>query len=207
MHGVASRISSHSQPTESGRLRRLTRSGVAKLLWKNRTGDTTPRASARTQFTNGSGSGLRGSCDSILRKPAHRGRPFLERCRLGCPLKVYDFPGAIRLFLVAHRAAKIEDLRFSLGGFRSVVRRCLLIIHNGRNWNRRLAVQADYPAECLMLGFGGHKIMRSSHRLGFWSWGSRQSYSKGSYRSSHVNFDSCGNGWKSWRAFAKSLSR
>ena len=125
-------------------------------------------------------SGLSRPCNSILRKPAHRGRGLWSHSRFGSSLEVQNFSGPVWLFLVAGGAPEIEDLGFSLGRFCPVARRPLRIAYDGGYWNWLFAMKAYHSAKCWAFGFNRH--LRSSQRLGFRSWGSPQSYSKGSSR-------------------------
>src|ERR1700693_4767786 len=129
---------------------------------------------------NGSSLGLSRPCNSILRKPAHRGWALCSYYRLGCSLKVENFSSPVRRFLLARRATDIEDLGFSLGRFCPVVRGRLHVAYDGRYGNWLFAMKAYYSAKCWAFGFNRH--LRSSQRLGFRSWGSPQSYSKASSR-------------------------
>lgn len=129
---------------------------------------------------NGSGLGLSYPCHSVLRVPSYRGRALRSHRHFGCTSKVDNFPSPVRLFLVAGRAPKVEDLGFSLGRFCPFARGRLQAAYDGGNGNWRFAMKAYHSAKCWAFGFNGH--LRSSQRLGFRSWGSTQSYSKASMR-------------------------
>ena len=125
-------------------------------------------------------SGLSRPCNSILRKPAHRGWGLWSHSRFGSSLEVQNFSGPVRLFLLAGWAPKVEDLGFSLGRFCPVAPGRLRIAYDGGYGNWLFAMKAYYSAKCWAFGFNRH--LRSSQRLGFRSWGSPQSYSKASSR-------------------------
>ena len=57
---------------------------------------------------------------------------------------------------MANGATKIEDLRISQQGLCSILVRIPRIPHDGRNRNRRLAMQAYYASKLAALGFSGH---------------------------------------------------
>src|ERR1700688_2713936 len=105
--------------------------------------------------TNGPGSGLGGPRHPILRIPAEWGWVRGSHCRFGCSLEVDNFSGPVRLFLLAIRAPKVEDLGFSLERFCPVVR-VLEGAYDGGNRNGRLAMQAYHSAESRALGFNRH---------------------------------------------------
>ena len=127
--------------------------------WDQAGKEATPRVKSKTRTANRSGSGLGRSSQPILGIPANRRRPFGRLCAFWRPFELHDFPGPVRLFFVAVRAANIEDLGFSRSGSSGVAGRLLQAGYNCWNGNGCLAVQANYPAESLMFGFNGHCLI------------------------------------------------
>ena len=146
---------------------KITRTGQANAnpaalsicLRKLASGEATLVANRCTRKTNGSGLRLGRSRKPIRGIPAHRSRALWGHRRFRRSLKVDDFPGPVRLFLVALRAANIEDLRFSRSGSSGVAGILLQAGYDGWNGNRSFAMQANYPAECLMFGVNGHCLI------------------------------------------------
>ena len=143
------------------------------------------RISQFKEGRNGSGSGLCRPCHSILRIPAHRRYALGSACRFGCPLKVDNFPGAVRLFLVARRAPKIKDLGLSQGRLGPLVG-SLQAPDDGGNRNGCFAMQAYDAAESRAFGFNGHDSILT--RLRFRSLGSSNPTLKRPARSSRYVF-------------------